>query len=245
MKPIILTAFTFLLLTNCKKDIDNSNCKLEQKSYGPLGNSYKYEYDAMNRINTITFTHYSGVIFITGFTYYPDSIVASSGLERQTYFLNNNGLADSSIKTFPLGIPEQLKFYYKYTYNSEGQLINEREIFSQFNNGNTILDTNVHTYTVTGGNLVRVTNTKSSDDITYEYSTELRPANNFELMRETDKFPFIGKSSKNLVRKIFFNGVLNDEVSYEKDKKGNITRQTQRNPTNGQTTIIEYLYSCN
>ena len=245
MKSFILTAVTILLFTNCKKDIDNSNCKLEQKSYDTLGNLYKYEYDAMNRISKITLIHYSGAILITDLTYYPDSVVAFSGLERQVYFLNNNGLADSSTKTFPLGNPDQLKFYYKYTYNAEGQLINEREIFSQFYNGNTIFDTIINTYTVANGNLVRTTSTQSPDYITYEYFTELRPTNNFELLTEIDKFPFLGKPSKNLASKMFVNGVLSDEISYEKDKKGNIIKQTQRNPANGGTTIVEFTYSCN
>ena len=194
MKSFILTAVTILLFTNCKKDIDNSNCKLEQKSYGALGNLYKYEYDAMNRISKITLIHYSGAIFITVLTYYPDSVIAFSGFERQVYFLNNNGLADSSNLVSPIGSPTQIK--YKYTYNAEGQLIKQNEIFSHFSSGNTIFDTTIKTYTVANGNLVKATSTQSPDDITYEYFTDLRPSNNFELLTENDKFSFL--QSKNI-----------------------------------------------
>ena len=245
MKPFILSAFIILLFTNCKKDIDGSNCKLEMRSYGALGNSYKYGYDAMNKISKITLTHYSGATMVTDFTYYPDSVVKSSAFERQVYFLNNNGLADSSSVMFPPGSPEQIKFYYKYIYNAEGYLINEKQIFSQFHNGNTILDTTVTTYTVANGNLVRTQSTQHTEDLTYEYSTEPRPANNLELMAETDKFPFLGKPSKNLVTKFFINGVLESEVFYVRDKKGNIIKQSQRNPTNGTTTIVDFTYLCN
>lgn len=246
MKPFVLTIFTILLLINCKKDSDNANCKLEQKtsySNGTVSSSFKYEYDDMNRIKKIAPT-YGGSGMATNFTYYPDSIVALSNFQRQTYFLGTNGLADTS-SLIVLGSAEQLKFYYTYTYNAEGYLVNEREIFSQLHNGNTILDTIVNTYTITNGNLVKINSTQTPDDLTFEYSAELRPANNIELMAETGRFPFLGKQSKNLVSKMYVNGMPSYDASYEKDKKGNIIKQTQRNSTSGQSSMVEYTYTCN
>ena len=246
MKSFILAISTSLFLISCKKNVDNNNnCKLAQKndySSGTISSSYLYEYDDMNRVKKITNT-YNSTSIVTNFTYSPDSVVALSN-NRHTYFLNNNGLADSSALIVP-GSPEQIKLYYKYTYNSAGYLVSERQIFSQVYNGNIILDTTIISYTIANGNLVKITDSQSTDETTFEYSNQLRPDNNFELTAQPNKFSFLGTSSKNLLSKVLIGSSISAEVSYEKDKKGNIIKQTNRNSTNGQIAIIEYLYLCN
>ena len=242
MKYFILCLLVVLLFSNCKKDPKkNADCRLGQTSYynnAVLTNFLKYEYDDLGRIKTIDDRDLNA---IATYSYFPDSVVAISSKYRRVYFLKN-GLADSSSLIW-FNPPENFKQFYKYQYNAEGYLVCEREIFTQVYNGNTIADTSSTTYTISNGNLIKAVQSPSGDEISFEYSNELRPLNNHDLPNSF-KFSFLGKPSKNLPNKTLMNGVLLYPMIYEYDNNGNISKFTAAYTSPGPTYSLEYTYAC-
>jgi hypothetical protein len=248
MKQLIGIASSIFILVACKKDNDNSNCKLSNATYYNASNTItsnqKYDYDATGRIIKITELNSNTV---SSYSYYPDSVVMKVNNSIPTvYYLGSNGLADSAFTNY-IGSPELLKSYYKYTYNSEGFLTEERHIFSQLFNGNILLDTSYTTFTIANGNIVKISGTQMSEDEVYEYSSELSPSNNPTLSPWFgSRVSFLGKASKNLLSKTKNqSGVVLSEISYQSDKRQNIIKTTSKTISNGETSSIVYTYSCN
>ena len=243
MKYLISFLLIVLLFLNCKKNKDNNaDCRLKQTSYyngTALTNSLKYEYDDLGRIKTITDADLNAT---TTYNYFPDSVVAISSKYKQVYFLKN-ALADSSSLIW-FNPPSNFKYFYKYYHNAEGYVVSEREIFSRVQNGNTIVDTLSSTYTISNGNLVKAVQSPSGDEISFEYSTELRPPNNQDLPNSF-KFPFLGKPSKNLPNKTLMNGGLLYTMTYEHDINENISKFIAAYASPGPTYSIQYVYTCN
>ncbi len=240
MKFFYAFIFSCFLFSSCKKNNDAGVCRVSLvRSFtnGTLYNTANYEYDD-GRIKKISNSNANSPLSIT-FSYFSDSIVVSQNDMRTVYFLNNAGLATSA-KTYFSVNPDGFQFDYVYTYNTEGYLIQEREIFSQIYYGNVVRDTNFTNYTVLNGNIIKETATNSTEE-QFEYSQTRMPENDVAL----NPFPshmgkFLGKSPINLISKSKNpNGNEADPYSYSFDPGGKVkilTVGTSRN---------EFSYQCN
>src|SRR6187401_3298574 len=102
MKQLIGIASSIFILVACKKDNDNSNCKLSNATYYNASNTItsnqKYDYDATGRIIKITELNSNTV---SSYSYYPDSVVMKVNNSTPTvYYLGSNGLADSAFTNY-------------------------------------------------------------------------------------------------------------------------------------------------
>ena len=240
MKYVLACLLIILLLANCKKNA--SDCRLSRTDLfngTTVFKSFIYEYDDFGRIQKITEQNPS---VATVYRYYTDSVVALSNRDKHVYFLKN-GLADTSSLT-TLNHPFLSKYFYTYQYNSEGHLVSDRQIITELVNGNTIVDTIWHVYTILNDNLVKAVEMPSGDEIIFEYRDDLRPTNNFDLPVGSSKFSFLGKPSKNLPSKALRNGGTVYTMTYEYDDKGNISKYIASYGSPGLVYSYGYSYSC-
>jgi hypothetical protein len=220
---IFLLAFSF---SACKKDFDNSNCKLiEAVTYNSSGNIIEkttYDYDIQGRVSKIVYGisgHSSFVI-----NYHIDSIVITDNSGRVISYYLKNGKIDSSYYGNPTA-PQQWEFCNNYTYDLDGFVIAERQINNFLQNGATVSDTTYKNYTIQNGNITRISYTYWTNDEIYEYSNATRPENNPALSIVDQSIPgVLIKLSKNLVNfKKSPSGEIHFQYSYSNDKRGNIT----------------------
>ena len=233
---------TFLIglsffISACNKDKKASCLLIQMKtSSGPNSYSINYEYDDQRRIKRSTDDQ-----GITEYQYFKDSVVRIKPYSRTVYYLNSAGLADSSKERFTNSNPNQLAFDSRYTYNAEGYLIEHREIFSQFYSGSIHKDTSYRLLTISNGNIIKERYSNSLDELNYEYSSY--KLENY--LTSDGTYPFLGKSSKNLVSKSTIqNGTESITYTYKFDLHGNVTSVSKQWKTLG-TTIKNFTYSCN
>jgi YD repeat-containing protein len=228
---ILLAIFAY----SCEKD-KNQNCtivKIVSTYNGNPTSILNYEYDDQGRIKRITDSQGS----TTEFQYLKDSIVTLQPNTRSVYYLNNSGYADSSKVRYTVN-PNQLALDNKYTYNSDGFLIEERTIFSQFYNGSILKDTSYNRFTIANGNIIKA-QYPNSPEILYEYSSQ--EAKHY--LVNLSQLPFLGKSSKNLILKtLYSNGATQSSFTYQFDGDGNVSRSTESFPN--ASSIRDFTYSC-
>jgi hypothetical protein len=244
---IILLTLT-LTFTACKKESDNSTCKLiEAVTYNSSGNIIDkiiYEYDNKQRVSKIIYgiSGYYSIVF----NYYSDSIVTIGNLTTAINYYLKNGRIDSAYNGMPTA-PQQWEFGYNYTYDSDGFIIAERQINNFLENGTIISDTNYRNYTIQNGNIIRISDTYWTNDEIYEYSNVARPENNPALSIADQRIPgVLIKLSKNLVSiKKSPSGDVRFQYSYLYDKRGNIKEMIVKNSQNTLFNRTIYSYSCN
>jgi len=230
-----------VLLTACNKKNTYSICDLTQVeiiSDGSPTTFINYQYDANGRIKRV----------ITGpgadvYEYFTDSVVVISAATgppssgRMTYSINSAGLATTARLTFNPN-PNSLQIDYLYNYDAAGYLISEREIFSQLYNGVIIRDTTFRNYTVANGDIIKKTETNSTD-IIYEYSADVMPDN----VPMLNPFPsregsFLGKHPVHLVS----NGEGNYSYSFDRGKK--VSEKKATYPGSNSTQRMLFHYAC-
>jgi hypothetical protein len=234
MRRFFILVFISGLLTNCSKD-KASDCRLVSLQYSNSSSLVKYGYDAQGRIIKVA----NGTSIIT-LDYFKDSVVTSDGI---TYFLNSAGLAVSSKVKF--NSPELLSLEGNYAYDNEGYLIKVQEVFSQLYNGNILRDTTLQSFTVQNGNIVKQTNSHGTTEY-FEYSSKEARQNSAFAMNVFSPWPFLGRSSKNLVSTVK-NGQGNVmyEAQYFFDSKGNLSNRILSSPDNSISGTMQFNYQCN
>jgi YD repeat-containing protein len=235
MRKLFIPFFILALFANCNKD-KISDCRLISLQNSSTGTQVKYGYDGQGRIIKV-----SDGTLITTLDYFKDSVVLSDGT---TYFLNSAGLATSSKLKFKS--PELLSLEGDYTYDNEGYLIKVQQVFSQLYNGNILRDTSILNFTIQNGNIVKQTNSQGNFETFYEYSSKEHRQNSAFTMNIFSPWPFLGKSSKNLVSTAKDGqGNVIYAAKYSFDSKGNLAKRIMTSPNNAVSGSIQYNYQCN
>jgi len=236
---LTLSAVCLLIVASCKKDKgtepeeQSKTCQLTESSFIATGGDTEkatFAYDEQGRVKTVTYSDGS----TDSYSYSTTQIVlTASGNVVTTYKLDGNGrITSESYNDDPSKI--------NYTYNNNGYLAEETEVFSS--------STSTTKYTYTGENLTLVD--FGTEKIVVSYSTETATANFFT--ETDDDLPasvngvlksYFGKPSKNLVSKATYDGGYAESYTYEKDANGNLTKISV-NATGGQGYILTNKYSC-
>jgi hypothetical protein len=248
MKALLSFVLLLFIIVGCKKNRNYGSCRMTQLQNfdnGIMVSAVTYEYDVQGRIKKINQAN----SYINTYDYFADSVVLigtsqQRGSSRTTYFLNSSGQAISA-KTSLNPNPYGLQFDNLYTYNSDGYLIAEREIFSQVYNGNILRDTFYTNYTIVNGNVTKATRT-NSPDFTYQYTGNILPDN----IPGLNPFPsregsFKGKHPNNLVSNVISGGNT-DNYSYSFDRRGNVSELKVSSaglPSTIRKTVFHY--DCN
>ncbi len=243
MRIFIFFIIVYPLISGCKKDNNNAICRadgIQFFSNGTLSEKTTYEYNDQGKIKKITTIYGTRT-----YDYFPDSIVISEGNGRTVHYLGSNGLVISSKEKAIIPDPNQLHMDNTYTYDMEGYLIGNRFIFSQLYNGNIIRDTVYTNYTVSNGNIIKVTSTNSYEEH-FEYSTSILRENVAALNPFlSSQGSFFGKPPKNLIARITdSNGKDLQVYSYSFGLAGKVLEMTgiETGPPAGTTrTIFHYL----
>jgi hypothetical protein len=242
MRILLFASCLCILFAGCNKKNTYSICDMTQVEIINEGSPtafINYQYDAAGRVKKVFYG--AGT---DDYAYFPDSVVVTTtssnippGYGRMTYFLNSAGLATSAKRTFNPN-PNGIQFDDVYTYDAAGYLIAERSIFSQLYNGNILRDTTYRTYTVMNGDIVKKTETNSTD-VVYEYSADAMPDN----IPYLNNFPsregsFLGKHPVHLMSK----GEGSNSYSFDRGKKVSQMNVTFQGTTT--TTKVLFHYAC-
>ena len=236
------SALSFIFLAGflgCKKE-NNQHCLLVSTHSSGNGNTQisLLTYDSLERIKSIS-TGGQGVV---SYTYFKDSVVEQNLGQHKVYYLNPSDLATSSRTTFNPN-PNGVQLDDSYTYNGEGYLVDQQEIFTQLYNGNILKDTVIYHYTIQGGNVVKLQGT-NTEDLIIEYGSDLATSPFINYLFINEALPFLGKPSTNLAIRTKNNyGGVNSSISYGRDSRGNVILRTNSNANGSFTT--SYSYQCN
>jgi hypothetical protein len=183
LNAAILAPFCALvILSSCKKDKQpDTNPTLNKvKTYtesissanaGTITATYNLDYDANNRIISVTQAEIPGNKFSFSYTsatkYSMDLFVANALSVHEDFFLNSNALPDS---TFQYNDTEDTTTE-KYLYNSDHQLITLKEYEYSKSYGSQIDNITTYTYD-SDGNVVKTTDTNNQIE-TFDYYPDL------------------------------------------------------------------------
>lgn len=190
----LLVAMTFILLF-CSREDTNTVPEPEIHT-----EKYQLEITSDFKIKKLTFFSYDGSRnYVRDYFYYNDSIVTKSYYQAVpyfiVYFLNDNGMADSSQTNYDYG--------YSFSYDSNGYLISRRyRISPQYEY--------TDTYEYKNGNLTKVTFDPQKPSLTgkyvsYTYNTLPNVINITDFTG-----PWLGKLNKNLVKSSYVGGSMSD-----------------------------------
>lgn len=179
---ILLSFCTIIMLSSCQKDKqpDTNTTASKVKTYteniaspgsATIMATYNLNYDANNRITSVTQVEITGNKFIFSYpsdTKYSMDLFASGNVSiHEDFFLNSNAQPDS---TFQYNDTQDTTTE-KYVYNSNNQLVTLKEYDYSTTYGSEISNVTTYTYD-SNGNMVKTTDTNNQIE-TFDYYPDL------------------------------------------------------------------------
>jgi hypothetical protein len=165
--------------------------------------------------------------------------------------MNNKDRADSSVTTYRPDAGQYQKKSY-YSYDAEGFLISQQDTRYQLYNGSVYRDTVTSSFTISNGNISKISSSYYGGELIFEYSSLPRPANVPFLYGPAGVFTIngnpelLGRQSKNLESGSAFspNGIMYN-YTYTVDANGLITKMVQSKKGTGEfINSAGFQYNC-
>ena len=233
-----------LIVPSCKKSSDDNPSVETPSNSNKLsiinmdGSPFiSVEYNSSGKVSKIITAPGSTNPLVRSFEYNGAAVTikysgASLGnTDTEVYTIGSNSFASRMIATDTSGLKDTTD----YEYDTNGYLITETT------------RTHVYSYSISGENIISETKSSTGSVTQYEYySDKINPTSfDYPFPSVQNIAGLLGKASKNLLKKTS-NSAYIDDISYEFDSEGNVTKSTiaekhiSTNNTNTHTFTFIY-----